>query len=397
MFVFLLSIKYSKVSVGGCKTEPGEGQFCCFGKLCDYKCIYDNSTSKVKSHCYRKSEELFCQRSALGALMSIAIAITPSLLFFLIGLCRKYRNYYSFLMSLALNMFWASLFLSLSCSFRSNLWTIHIAFWYGYGMIGIAVILILYYLNLCNRNGANFFSEKQSAVINDTNEDTPQRIFCPSFPHMDAGATYREMNYPIMDNSELVTSIEENATCPPEPKVHWMVTYKSQSDGKYRTETDFKHLPYGSWQSTGETTPYSSNSIMVYRCHINYKFDKELQDEIQKYAEENRALHESQGKYESWVSNSPRNLVRYAISGDNSKFFGCFTSNFNKRFYMVLAALGYHYIMDIIWTRKVKYIKSELTKTIYHGTDGRAKRGEHDNDVFADIAIETPSISTNLV
>ncbi|EAY02639.1 hypothetical protein TVAG_252900 [Trichomonas vaginalis G3] len=397
MLHFLLSIRYTDESVGTCTGELQDGQFCCFGEVCDYKCVYDNESVKIKSHCFHKTEEVFCQTSILGVFISILIAITPTILFLGIGVLRKYQNYYALFMSLLLNVFWAMLIMSMSCSVRSGLWTKHIAFWYILGMLGLAASITLYFLNLCNRNGATFLAESQSSVINETDDEVNKRLCCPKLPELDAGSTYRELNYPLVEFDELISAIEENVSAPPEPKMHWMVSYKNPGESKEHRIHDSSNIEYGSWQSYGETTPYSQNMITVYRCDITYTFDSVLEDEIKQFAEVNRLKHQGEGQYESWITNYPKNLMRYAISGNGSKFFRYFTSGFNKKLYAVLAVFGYHYIMDAIWIPKVQYIRSVLTKKMYKGLEGRAKRGENDTDVFAEVHMEAPSMTSNLV
>jgi len=215
---------------------------------------------------------------------------------------------------------------------------------------------------------------------------------------------YNQINSPKVTFTELRTSINENMSIPPNPKmVLDYIDTEFHTAGTLCKTVDIKYfdIEYGSWQQEGELPDLSldGKSGIIFISYSTISFDDDMGEKIFK------AQYLADSSFDSSISHeyvlypipSVEGLTQSVLAYDKSCFIDCCTSFFcAKILYRILMMIGYSIIFDHFWLWKVKKDEFNISKKVSNSPSKlRVKAGERDNDFISQVDSKAINFNSN--
>ena len=360
----------------------------------DTKCGYD--TEICSGYCYKGSfcisssfDEFVCTKVYYTIPIGISIALFPTILAAIIGLCCKnYSSMYTLILNMISNIFLGVLIGALSCKY-TEIPEI------GISIFASVISMLIYYcfvrINICG-GGLECYN---SSLYN---KDGPDKNMCCGIKRrsLDTLKVIKELSSPIVPYNELTTVMDENLMIPPTPHIHAVSYVRIPPRSHVFNDEEYdQEIQYETWQEDNiGVYVRQKRKIAIYNCNIYYEYEDNMNPNIKEAKKKALTLFKKKYLYaETFTENRTSGSINefMCIKGDSSIFVKIFKNWFIKSLlYNFLMILGYSGIFDLIWHSQVEILNLTSRKLISSSNDLRAKQGERDHGANEFVQDQNP-------
>ena len=348
------------------------------GTKCGHDIEICNDYCYKSSYCISSSfDEFVCTKVYYTIPIGILIAILPTILAALVGLCCKnHASPCATITNIISNIFLGIIIGTIPCKYL-DIPEI------GISIFVSALFLLIYYcflrINICG-GGLECYN---SSLYN---KDGPEKNICCGVKRrsFDTLQVIKELLSPIVPYNELTTVIDENLMIPPTPHIHAVSYVKVYPRGHiYNDEEYDQEISYETWQEDNlGVYKRQQEKIALYKFNIFYEYEENMFNNIQEAKKKALTLYKKNYLYtEMFTEDRTTGSINEFISikGNQSSFVNCCNNPLMKTFlYNILMILGYSSIYDLIWRSNIEILNLTSRKLISASNDLRVKQGERD-------------------